>query len=307
MTDKLHTYSEIFYSIQGEGHYTGVPTAWLRFFMCNLQCNGFGQKDPTDESTYELPYKDFDPSTVNRIEDLPVWKFGCDSSYSWAAKFKHLQHKKTAAEICDQIQAAMANEHNPEGLFLHPVSEQEQHMCFTGGEPLMPHAQAAVIDVLREFKRRGNQPHYITFETNGTQALTQEFVDFFNDEYWACEVFFSVSPKLFTVSGEKPEKAIRPDIVKTYFNIDNACGQIKPVVGGEERQWAELDGVIKQFRDCGIYWPVWVMPVGATEEGQAGEYGSHAAAGKVAEMAFHRGYNVSARVHVYLWGNLIGV
>ncbi len=307
MTDKLHTYSEIFYSIQGEGHYTGVPTAWLRFFMCNLQCNGFGQKDPTDESTYELPYKDFDPSTVNRIEDLPVWKFGCDSSYSWAAKFKHLQHKKTAAEICDAIQASMANEHNPDGLFLHPLSQQDQHMCFTGGEPLMPHAQAAVIDVLREFKRRDNQPLFITFETNGTQTLTQEFVDFFNEEYWATEVFFSVSPKLFTVSGEKAEKAIKPEIVHTYFNIDNACGQIKPVVGGEERQWAELDEVVGKFRYAGVYWPVWVMPVGATEEGQAGEYGSHAAAGKVAEMAYKRGYNVSSRVHVYLWGNLIGV
>lgn len=304
---KLHTYSEIFYSIQGEGHYTGVPTAWLRFFLCNLQCNGFGQKDPTDESTYELPYKDFDPSTVNRIEDLPVWKFGCDSSYSWAAKFKHLQHKKTATEICDEIEAVMANEHNPEGLFLHPLSQQDQHMCFTGGEPLMPHAQAAVIDVLREFKARGNQPFFITFETNGTQTLTEEFIDFFNDEYYDTEVFFSVSPKLFTVSGEKNEKAIKPEVVFQYFNIENAHGQIKPVVGGDRRQWDELDQVIEEFRDHGIYWPVWVMPVGATEEGQAGEYGSHASAGKVAEMAYKRGYNVSARVHVYLWGNLIGV
>ena len=41
--EKKYYYSEIFYSIQGEGHYTGVPTAWIRFFLCNLQCNGFGQ------------------------------------------------------------------------------------------------------------------------------------------------------------------------------------------------------------------------------------------------------------------------
>ena len=84
MSDKKYYYSEIFYSIQGEGHYTGVPTAWIRFFLCNLQCNGFGQKDPTDPSTYELPYEDFDPMSVNRVEDLPVWKHGCDSSYTWA-------------------------------------------------------------------------------------------------------------------------------------------------------------------------------------------------------------------------------
>jgi 6-pyruvoyltetrahydropterin 2'-reductase len=307
MTNNLHTYSEIFYSIQGEGHYTGVPTAWLRFFMCNLQCNGFGQKDPTDESTYELPYKDFDPKSVNRIEDMPVWKYGCDSSYSWAAKFKHLQHRKTAAEICDLIENELKNEHNPHGLFKHPYSGQDQHMCFTGGESLMPHAQKAVIEILQEFKTRGNPPLYITFETNGTQTLLPEFVDFFNWEYGLSEVFFSVSPKLFSVSGEKADKAIKPYTVADYMNVFNSTGQIKPVVGGEDRQWEELDSVVKQFRDADIWWPVWVMPVGATEEGQAGEYGSHAAAGKVAEMAYKRGYNVSARVHVYLWGNLIGV
>ena len=41
--EKKYYYSEIFHSIQGEGEYTGVPTAWIRFFLCNLQCNGFGQ------------------------------------------------------------------------------------------------------------------------------------------------------------------------------------------------------------------------------------------------------------------------
>lgn len=149
-----YAYSEIFYPIQGEGFYCGVPTAWLRFFLCNLQCNGFGQKDPTNESTYVLPYKDFDPQSVNRIEDLPVWQYGCDSSYSWSSKFKHLQYKKTAAAICDQIQQEMTNEWNPTGTFHHPLSHVEQHMCFTGGEPLMKHAQKATVDIIDEFKHR---------------------------------------------------------------------------------------------------------------------------------------------------------
>ena len=55
-----YLYSEIFDSVQGEGEYTGYPTAWLRFFLCNLQCNGFGQEDPTDPSTYQLPYEEID-------------------------------------------------------------------------------------------------------------------------------------------------------------------------------------------------------------------------------------------------------
>jgi len=71
---KQIAYSEIFHSIQGEGHYTGRPTAWLRFFLCNLQCDGFGQKDPTDPSTYVLPYKTIKVEDYKRLEDLPVWK-----------------------------------------------------------------------------------------------------------------------------------------------------------------------------------------------------------------------------------------
>ena len=60
MNNNVYAYSEIFDSIQGEGEYTGYPTAWLRFYLCNLQCNGFVQDDPTDPSTHKHPYKDYD-------------------------------------------------------------------------------------------------------------------------------------------------------------------------------------------------------------------------------------------------------
>lgn len=316
-----YAYSEIFYSIQGEGEYTGVPTAWLRFFLCNLQCNGFGQKDPTDESSYVLPYKDFDPKSVNRIEDLPVWQYGCDSSYSWSSKFKHLQYRKTAAEICDDIQRELTNEWNPRGTFHHPTSHVEQHMCFTGGEPLMRHAQNAVVEIIDEFKHRmggrlpdgrfdkgTNQPEFITFETNGTQELTDDFVRYFNNPgLYDGELFFSVSPKLWTVAGERPEKAIKPEVVERYHWISKGRGQLKFVVGDKKEQWDEVDEVVAKMREAGVTYPVWIMPVGATEEAQTGELEGYASAGQVAEMAFKRGYNVSARVHVYLWGNLIGV
>jgi len=296
-------YSEIFKSIQGEGHYTGVPTMWVRFFLCNLQCNGFGQKDPTDPSTHALPYKEFDVDSVERIEDLPVWEFGCDSSYSWSTKYRHLQHNKTAAEICDTIEQMMRNDDNPLGLFRHPKSRQEQHLCFTGGEPLLPVSQRAVIEILTEFKRRNNTPKYITFETNGTQELRDDLVEYFNTEYPLTEVFFSVSPKLFTVSGEKSKKAIKPERAAKYTQlVKNSEAQLKPVLGLEERQWEEWEEVHREFRNymVDIEWPVWIMPLSATVEGQ------NEIAAQVAEKAIEKGYNVSARVHCYLWGNQIG-
>ena len=295
--EKKYYYSEIFHSIQGEGHYTGVPTAWLRFFLCNLQCNGFGQINPTDPGTYELPFEEFDASTVSRVEDLPVWDKGCDSSYTWSKKFKHLMGQKTAVELANQIVDTIKTDSNPDGLFLHPLSGQHQHLCFTGGEPLMKHAQEAVVGILKELKKQKNLPGSITFETNGTQELTDDFVKYMTaiDP----EIFFSISPKLWTVAGEKASKAIRPENIVEYLSI-SPHGQLKFVVGNRDEQWTEMESVIKQFRDVGVDLPVWVMPVGAREEEQ------NATAGDVAKRAFQRGYNVAARVHVHLFGNAIG-
>jgi len=295
--EKKYYYSEIFHSIQGEGHYTGVPTAWLRFFLCNLQCNGFGQTDPTNPDTYDLPFEDFDVTSVKRVEDLPVWEKGCDSSYTWAKKFKGLMGQETPSELANKLVDIIKTDSNPEGKFLHPVSQQHQHLCFTGGEPLMVTGQMAVIGIYNALKEQNNLPGSMTFETNGTQKLRQPFID------WATsidtEVFFSVSPKLFTVSGEKPEKAIKPEVVADYYNVSKA-GQLKFVVGNKDREWDEMESSIEKFRSAGVKWPVWVMPTGAREEEQT------SGAGKVAEKAFKKGYNVAARVHVYLFGNAIG-
>ena len=176
MEEKKYYYSEIFYSIQGEGHYTGVPTAWIRFFLCNLQCNGFGQIDPTNPDTYELPFEDFDVDSVKRVEDLPVWEKGCDSSYTWAKKFKKLMGYETPTVLANKIVKGITNESNPEGKFLHPVSKFHQHLCFTGGEPLMVTGQQAVVGIYNELKRQDNLPGSMTFETNGTQKLREPFL-----------------------------------------------------------------------------------------------------------------------------------
>ena len=171
MHNNTYAYSEIFDSIQGEGEYTGYPTAWLRFYLCNLQCNGFSQDDPTDPSTYKLPYKDFDIIEIKDLKELPVWEYGCDSSYSWSKKFKHLQEKKTSREIADLIRREFTNDHN-KGKWL------DRHMCFTGGEPLMKHAQLCTMEVMQHYLDDGDFPKFITYETNRTQMPREEIVKF---------------------------------------------------------------------------------------------------------------------------------
>jgi 7-carboxy-7-deazaguanine synthase len=282
-------YSEIFKSIQGEGHYTGVPTTWLRFFGCNLECNGFGQDDPTDPSTYKLPYQDFDIIEVKNVEDLPVWKYGCDSSYSWSKKFAKIQKNESEEEVAKKLFDQMYN--------------QNTHIAFTGGEPLMKAAQKKTIKILEEMERLcyekfGKRFTNITWETNGTRPLETLFQNYlmqFKDEV---EYFFSVSPKMFNTSGEKD--AVCPEIVKEYYDLSDGVGQLKFVCNGSDASWNEIEESIVKFREAGVMYPIWIMPVGATEESQ------DELAKEITIQTMERGYNVSARVHCYIFGNQIG-
>ena len=111
------------------------------------------------------------------------------------------------------------------------------------------------------------------------------------------------------MSGEKRSRAIKPENLIDYDRTVGRhrdtnqipAGQLKFVLGPKQEQWDELDEVVELYREQGIDWPVWIMPVGATVEGQ------DLCDGDVATMAQARGFSVSARVHTYLWGNLIGV
>lgn len=294
MTDKKYRYSEIFgQTFQGEGIYTGRPTVWLRLWGCNFSCKGFGQDKPEDPSTYELDYLKIDPSEYKTMEALPVFHRGCDSSYSWAKKFSHLAHQDTAEDICTKIEAVL-----PGGKFKHPQSGQWHHMAFTGGEPMM--SQTAIVDVMDNFAKRGNIPKFVTIETNGTQQPRPAFHNLFVDHAHRTggELFWSVSPKLY-LSGEMWDNAIKPENLALYQAISDS-GQLKYVCNGTDRNWDEVARATELYRNAGIDWDVWIMPVGADREMQE----SHQA--RIAEQAIERGYSVAIRVHTLVFGNIIG-
>jgi len=294
-----YRYSEIFSSAQFEGHYTGIPTVWVRWFLCNLTCSGFGQTDPTDSSSYDLPYKDFDLVNVKQIQDLPVWTKGCDSSYSWAKRFKHLCPESTVSEIATALETLMSNEYNTAGKFENGV--KNRHLCMTGGEPMLKNNQQAMIELIDEFIYRDNFPRQVTVETNGTQPLSQDLCQLIENSYRdRAEWFWSVSPKLFTVSGESRNRAIKPEVVASYQQASKA-GQLKFVVRNSPDSWDELEQLVSLFREAGVTWPVWIMPVGATDHSQSTDDTR-----EIVEETITRGYNVSARVHAYIWDNVIG-
>jgi len=294
-------YSEIFYSFQGEAELAGVPSVWLRFFGCNLNCHGFGQQNPTDPSTYVLPYKEFNVDSVKSVAELPVWQYGCDSSYSWSQLYKHLAHDGSPAEVAQRLIDANKSEHNPEGLFLHPKTQQDVMVCFTGGEPKLQ--QKAIMEILRELHQMGNMPRIVTIETNATKPLSDELKIFIAQEFrqmggqrW----HWAMSPKLFHVSGE--QDAVVPDIIRSYTHT-MTTSVLKFVCNGTIECWSELDQHLERIRLlCGQFMPqVWVMPVGATKDAQ-----EHPDIANLCVEAMNRGFNVATRNQCYVFGNIIG-
>ena len=292
--------SEMFYSFQGEALYAGKPSAWIRFFGCNLECNGFGQADPTNPETYVLPYQTFDLSAIKRVEDLPVWHHGCDSSYSWSAKYKHLVNDYDEKQVADKLIEMNVHSTNPEGKWVHPYTKTDTQLCFTGGEPMM--WQKAMVAIVKELDQRDNKPKLITIETNATQKV-QSFMAELVD-YSGIDFHFAMSPKLFTVSGEKD--AIKPEIIASYIRL-GYTHVVKFVVNGTEACWAEVDKAVADIRQATqivapeVQPEFWVMPVGATKDQQEDQ--------QVAEIsveAMKRGFNVATRKHCYVFGNVIG-
>ena len=64
--------------------------------MKGHECNGVGQKNPKDPSTYEF-YEKIDVTNITSVEELPVFKCNGLIHLSWSKKFalfqKNLQVK----------------------------------------------------------------------------------------------------------------------------------------------------------------------------------------------------------------------
>ena len=202
--------AELFYSIQGEGRYMGVPSVFLRTFGCNFKCAGFGM--PRGEMSHEATDIAATHTMIESFQtydELPLVSTGCDSYASWMPEFKDLSPMLTTDAIAERIMEIL------------PYKRwEDEHLVITGGEPLLGW-QRAYPDLLNHLSMAGLKE--ITFETNGTQRLTPEFKKYLlewaqNPPFVSREVTFSVSAKL-SCSGEERSEAILPNIVCEYQEV----------------------------------------------------------------------------------------
>lgn len=277
--------SELFYSIQGEGRYMGVPSVFLRTFGCNFTCDGFGM--PKGEKSKERDHVAAEVEKYPNYKTLPLVSTGCDSYASWDVRFKHLSPVVDTNGLADSIVDLLPNK-----------GWEDEHLVITGGEPLLGW-QRAYPDLLSHEKMRSLKE--LTFETNGTQELSKEFRHFLLDWTLSPEhgrrgydkLTFSVSAKL-SVSGEKWEDAIRPEVVASYEDIGYTY--LKFVVATQE-DVAEAQQAVSEYRAAGFKGPVYIMPVGGVESVYTLNNKN------VAIMAMQNGWRYSDRLQVPLFKN----
>ena len=274
--------AELFYSIQGEGRYMGVPSVFLRTFGCNFKCQGFGM--PKGQLSQEVEDIAEVVHMYNKYEELPLVSTGCDSYASWDPRFKDLSPLLETDLIAERIMEIL-----PFGQW------GTEHLVITGGEPLLGWQRSypdllkhPLMSTLRE----------ITFETNGTQKLSEDFKNFLIN--WQLDgagkprqVTFSVSAKL-SCSGELREEAIKPEVVCDYQDVGYTY--LKFVVATEEDAEEALT-VTQIYQSAGFKGPVYLMPVGGVESVYALNNR------RVAELAMANGLRYSDRLQVVLWKN----
>ena len=270
--------SELFYSIQGEGRYIGVPSIFLRTFGCNFTCGGFGM--PKGELSDER--NKVDAESFTDYKSLPLVSTGCDSYASWDPRFKHLSPVIDVSSLADSIVDLLPNKR-----------WLDEHLVITGGEPLLGW-QKAYPELLSHDSMKFLKE--ITFETNGTQSLSVELFDYLQDWKRHREknaLTFSVSPKL-SISGEKHDEAILPKVIAQYQTVGFVY--LKFVIATNEDA-VEASRAVQEYRAYGFNGPVYLMPCGGVES----LYNLNAK--NVAIEAMNRGYRYSDRLQVPLFKN----
>ncbi len=223
----------------------------------------------------------FGCSAISPIDGSEI--MGCDSIHAVSAKhFKQTwDYYDTASELVEAI--LVHYNIRPEG------HSEKPDLVFTGGEPLIHHSDPAMIGALEYFISRG---HKVYFETNGTQ-----FIDFEKYSIYK-EVSFSISVKMST-SGEEKSKRWKPEVVNQYLR--HTEGSYFKFVLSKKSIKKESNEVLEFLNQVPTFGIVYCMPLGETAE-EVELNAKH-----VYEFSAKHGFRYSDRLHIRIYGSLVGV
>ncbi len=232
--------SSDFYSIQGEGISSGIPSYFIRLAVCNLRC-GMSQK-----FLNELVKKGPDA-----LEDGEIFKgdlheegkasWTCDSTSQWAIRGENKEFQYLIDRWKEQ------------GIY-EDILNGNIHLIWTGGEPTIKGHQEAIVNFHKYWSEVAKK--YIQTEIrlydglNGKTWVYYKPFTVFNEIetngtiYIEDDLFFllnqiNCSPKLSN-SGQEENKRIVPSAIKRIMEHFNY--QFKFVISSE-------DDVLEIFRD----------------------------------------------------------
>jgi organic radical activating enzyme len=218
--DKLMISSD-FYSVQGEGKSTGVPSYFIRLGLCNLTCGfsrAFGNQLLKDKALEDGEIFKGDLE----LEGKATWTCDSTSQWLWRGEDKDFDY------LIDQWKE--------QGIY-QDILNGVIHLIWTGGEPTIKGHQVAINNFMNYWANK--EPYFLSvlqnvyneIETNGTIVIEEDLFK------WLDQI--NCSPKLAN-SGMTEKQRIKPDAIKRIMEHDNY--QFKFVISTE-------DDVIELFRD----------------------------------------------------------
>ena len=218
----------------------------------------------------------------------PTWQ-GEGPSLGRRAGFVRLGRCNLACSFCDTPYTWRWTDHDPavelrtaavDDVLTELLVMDVPLVVITGGEPLLQ--QSHLPPLLRPLVDRGIE---VEVETAGTLAPSAELLELVTR--------FNVSPKLAN-SGNDLDHRLKPDVLQAFQASGRAAFKFVAV---DDADLDEIQGIV----DDNALTDVWVMPEGTDAETIVTR--SRALIDPVLE----RGWNLTTRLHVLLWGNRRGV
>lgn len=206
-TDKLLISSD-FYSVQGEGKSSGVPSYFVRLGTCNLTC-GMSRLF-TNKLLKEKSLEDGEIFVGDlHAEGKATWTCDSTSQWLWRGEDKEFQY--------------LIDRWKEQGIY-DDIKNGTIHIIWTGGEPTIKGHQEAIVNFDNFISNLDIDYYpYNEIETNGTIYIEDPLFDIINQ--------INCSPKLSN-SGMTEKQRIVPEAIKRIMEHPNY--QFKFVISNEE-------------------------------------------------------------------------